>query len=33
MDEFDFVDVDGDMEADVDRVSKKKDMLEEGKIK
>ncbi|EFN79615.1 transcription initiation factor TFIID subunit 1 [Harpegnathos saltator] len=29
MDEFDFVDVDGDMETEVDRISKKKDMLEE----
>lgn len=34
MDEFDFVDADGDMETEVDgRVSKKKDMLEEGKLK
>lgn len=32
MDDFDFVDVEGDMEADIDRSSKKKDVLEEGKI-
>jgi len=32
MDDFDFVDVEGDMEMDVDRNSKKKDVLEEGKI-
>lgn len=31
MDDFDFVDVEGDMEADMDRSSKKKDVLEEGK--
>lgn len=31
MDDFDFVDVEGDMETDVDRNSKKKDVLEEGK--
>ncbi|XP_012231076.1 transcription initiation factor TFIID subunit 1 [Linepithema humile] len=29
MDDFDFVDVEGDMEAEVDRTSKKKDVLEE----
>ncbi|XP_071554239.1 transcription initiation factor TFIID subunit 1 [Temnothorax nylanderi] len=29
MDDFDFVDVEGDMEADMDRNSKKKDVLEE----
>ncbi|XP_072748281.1 transcription initiation factor TFIID subunit 1 isoform X2 [Anoplolepis gracilipes] len=29
MDDFDFVDVEGDMETDVDRNSKKKDVLEE----
>lgn len=32
MDDFDFVDVEGDMETDMDRNSKKKDVLEEGKI-
>lgn len=32
MDDFDFVDVEGDMEADIDRSSKKKDVLEEGKV-
>lgn len=31
MDDFDFVDVEGDMETDMDRNSKKKDVLEEGK--
>lgn len=32
MDDSDFVDIEGDMEADMDRSSKKKDVLEEGKI-
>lgn len=32
MDDFDFVDVEGDMETDMDRNSKKKDVLEEGKV-
>lgn len=34
MDDFDFIDVEGegDMEAEVDRSLKKKDVLEEGKI-
>lgn len=34
MDDFDFVDVEGDMESDAGRNvhSKKKDVLEEGKI-
>jgi len=31
MDDFDFVDVEGDMETDMDRSSKKKDVLEEGR--
>lgn len=31
MDDFDFVDVEGDMETDMNRGSKKKDVLEEGR--
>jgi len=32
MDDFDFVDVEGDIETDIDRNLKKKDVLEEGRV-